>query len=67
MLHDALEKNTTKLVILESPTGTGKTYSLLVPLIVWLKKNPTNLNTLPLNEQKKILPNWLKKTADHKG
>jgi Rad3-related DNA helicase len=49
MLYEALDKKTAKLVILESPTGTGKTYSLLVPLIVWLKKNPTNINTFPSN------------------
>lgn len=37
-LYDALCEGT-KLCFMESPTGTGKSFSLLVGLIAWLEKN----------------------------
>ena len=67
MLYQTLEKGKVKLAIIESPTGTGKTYSLLVPLIAWLSKNRTNIANQKSQSQKKVnVPSWLKKPSEQK-
>jgi chromosome transmission fidelity protein 1 len=43
LIFRSLEEGKNKLAIIESPTGTGKTYSLLVPLVTWLARNRTKL------------------------
>ena len=36
-IYSSLENNSKKILIIESPTGTGKSYSLLVPILNWIK------------------------------
>ena len=40
-IYDVLSENK-KIAILESPTGTGKTLSLICSTITWLRENKTN-------------------------
>ena len=49
LLYNSLDEER-KLCIIESPTGTGKSYSVLVGLTSWIKKNkykPKNNQALP--------------------
>jgi Rad3-related DNA helicase len=61
-LTGALEKGDSKIVVIESPTGTGKTYSLLCPIIAWLSRNRANFEVKEQGKSEKMPP-WLRKTA----
>lgn len=45
-LYTTLKDGVNKVVIVESPTGTGKTYALLVGVLAWLHKNPYQLEKI---------------------
>lgn len=67
MIFSSLEEGKYKLAIIESPTGTGKTYSLLIPLVTWLARNRTKLKKQEEKEIKKVaLPSWIKKPSEQK-
>lgn len=59
-IYEALEDASQKIMIIESPTGTGKTYSLLVPTMYWLAHNK---DKMPERADKKTggLPVWISK------
>ena len=63
MAEEVLETfNTQEILLVEAPTGTGKTYAYLIPSLLWCKKNKERLvvatHTINLQEQllKKDLP-----------
>ena len=66
-IYSALEQGSKKALVIESPTGTGKTYSLLVPIISWLKAHPDLIGTKNEPSIKSTVPNWIKKPTMQKG
>lgn len=59
-LYKALESEV-KLCFMQSPTGTGKSYSLLVGLCSWLQKNRFATDTK--NKVGSGVPSWIKKAS----
>lgn len=58
-LIDALN-NKVKLCFMESPTGTGKSYSLLVGLCTWLEQHRFSVDEDAKNSK---TPSWIKSST----